>query len=80
MASFLDPATDAFRRFAPEVPTSAGTVASAEAWRAVQEGETLPEIPAVAFQVPERQGDLVVVDEVSWRPPTPPARRSTCGR
>jgi glycerophosphoryl diester phosphodiesterase len=63
VASFLDPATDAFRRFAPAVPTSAGTVATAEAWRAVQEGETMPEIPAVAFQVPERQGDLVVVDE-----------------
>lgn len=63
VASFLDPATDAFRRFAPEVPTSAGTVATAEAWRAVQEGESLPEIAAVAYQVPERQGDLTVVDE-----------------
>jgi glycerophosphoryl diester phosphodiesterase len=63
VASFLDPATEAFRRFAPEVPTSAGTVATAEAWRAVQEGEHLPDIPAVAYQVPERQGDLVVVDE-----------------
>ena len=45
------------------MPTSAGTVATAEAWRAVQAGEDLPDIPAVAFQVPERQGDLVVVDE-----------------
>jgi glycerophosphoryl diester phosphodiesterase len=63
VASFLDPATDAFRRFAPGVPTSAGTIATAEAWRAVQTGEPLPETPAVAFQVPERQGDLVVVDE-----------------
>ena len=63
VASFLDPATDAFRRFAPSVPTSAGTIATAEAWRAVQAGEDLPDIPAVAFQVPERQGDLVVVDE-----------------
>jgi glycerophosphoryl diester phosphodiesterase len=63
VASFLDPATDAFRRFAPDVPTSAGTVATAEAWRAAQAGDTLPEIPAVAYQVPERQGDLVVVDE-----------------
>ena len=63
VASFLDPATDAFRRFAPEVPTSAGTIATAEAWRAVQAGEAMPEIPAVAYQVPERQGDLVVVDE-----------------
>jgi glycerophosphoryl diester phosphodiesterase len=63
VASFLDPATDAFRRFAPAVPTSAGTMATAEAWRAVQAGEEMPDIPAVAYQVPERQGDLVVVDE-----------------
>jgi glycerophosphoryl diester phosphodiesterase len=63
VASFLDPATDAFRTFAPEVPTSAGTMATAAAWQAVQAGEDLPESPAVAFQVPERQGDLVIVDE-----------------
>jgi glycerophosphoryl diester phosphodiesterase len=63
VASFLDPATEIFRRFAPQVPTSAGTVATAEAWRAVQAGEPMPETPAVAYQVPERQGDLVVVDE-----------------
>ena len=63
VASFLDPATDAFRGFAPDVPTSAGTIATAEAWRAVQAGEAMPDIPAVAYQVPERQGDLVVVDK-----------------
>jgi glycerophosphoryl diester phosphodiesterase len=63
VASFLDQATDAFRRCNPDVPTSAGTMATAEAWRAVQAGEDLAESPAVAFQVPERQGDLVVVDE-----------------
>jgi glycerophosphoryl diester phosphodiesterase len=63
VASFLDPATDAFRAFAPDVPTSAGTMATAAAWQAVQAGEELPPSPAVAFQVPERQGDLVVVDE-----------------
>jgi glycerophosphoryl diester phosphodiesterase len=63
VASFLDPATDAFRAFAPDVPTSAGTMATAEFWRAVQAGEAPPDTPAVAFQVPERQGDLVVVDE-----------------
>jgi glycerophosphoryl diester phosphodiesterase len=62
VASFLDPATDAFRRFAPGVPTSAGTVATAEFWRAVQAGEVPPDPPVVAFQVPERMGDLVVVD------------------
>jgi glycerophosphoryl diester phosphodiesterase len=63
VASFLDPATDAFRGFAPHVPTSAGTMATAEAWRAAQAGEAIPEMAAVAFQVPERFGDQVVVDE-----------------
>jgi glycerophosphoryl diester phosphodiesterase len=63
VASFLDPATDAFRRFAPDVPTSAGTMVTAAAWQAVQAGEPVPDSPAVAFQVPERQGDLVIVDE-----------------
>jgi glycerophosphoryl diester phosphodiesterase len=63
VASFLDAATDAFRRVAPSVPTSAGTIATAEAWRAVQAGDEVPDMDAVAFQVPERQGDLVVVDE-----------------
>jgi glycerophosphoryl diester phosphodiesterase len=64
VASFLDAATDAFRAFAPNVPTSAGTSATAEFWRAVQQGGPVPDSPAVAFQVPERMGDLVVVDEV----------------
>ncbi|MGP0029674.1 MAG: glycerophosphodiester phosphodiesterase [Acidimicrobiales bacterium] len=63
VASFLDPATDAFRAFAPDVPTSAGTLATAAFWQAVHAGEDPPDIPAVAYQVPERQGDLVVVDE-----------------
>ena len=63
VASFLDTATEAFRTFAPSVPTSAGTIATAEAWRAVQAREPMPDIPAVVYQVPERQGDLVVVDE-----------------
>ncbi len=63
VASFLDPATDAFSEVAPAVPTSAGTLATAEFWRAVHDGTELPRTRAVAFQVPERQGDLVVVDE-----------------
>ncbi len=62
VASFLDPATDAFRALAPDVPTSAGTMATAEFWRAVQAGTEPPAMAAVALQVPERQGDLVVVD------------------
>ena len=63
VASFLDPATDAFRRFAPNVGTSAGTIATAEFWRAVQAKETIPDTPVVAYQVPERMGELIVVDE-----------------
>ena len=63
VASFLDPATDAFSAQAPDVPTSAGTLATAEFWRAVHDGTEPPATRAVAFQVPERQGDLVVVDE-----------------
>jgi glycerophosphoryl diester phosphodiesterase len=62
VASFLDPATDAFRAVAPEVPTSAGTLATAEFWRSVQNGTEPAPLPAVALQVPERQGELVVVD------------------
>jgi glycerophosphoryl diester phosphodiesterase len=63
VASFLDPATDTFRTFAPQVPTSAGTAATAEFWRAVQQGGEIPDSPTVAYQVPERMGELVVVDE-----------------
>jgi glycerophosphoryl diester phosphodiesterase len=62
VASFLDPATDAFRAFAPSVPTSAGTIATAEFWRAVQAGGPIPDTAVAAYQVPERMGDLVVVD------------------
>jgi len=63
VASFLDPATEAFSAVAPGVATSAGTLATAEFWKAVHEGTDLPKIRAAAFQVPERRGDLVVVDE-----------------
>ncbi len=63
VASFLDPATEAFSKVAPGVAVSAGTLATASFWRAVREHTPLPDLAAVAFQVPERQGDLVVVDE-----------------
>jgi glycerophosphoryl diester phosphodiesterase len=62
VASFLDPALEAFSAAAPDVPTSAGTLATVEFWRAVQAGSPPPALRAVALQVPERQGDLVVVD------------------
>jgi len=64
VASFLDLATDAFSHYAPEVATSAGTVATATFWRAVHQGEEPPELRHVALQVPATQGDLVVVDDV----------------
>ena len=81
VASFLDPATDAFRAFAPEVPTSAGTIATAEAWRAVQAGEAdarhrgrgLP--GARAPGRPRRGGRALRGGGARSR-----ARRSTCGR
>ncbi len=63
VASFLDPATDAFRTFAPLVPTSAGTIATAEFWRAVRDGGPFPDSPVAAYQVPEHMGDLLVVDQ-----------------
>jgi glycerophosphoryl diester phosphodiesterase len=63
VASFLDPATDAFRTFAPDVPTSAGTMATAAFWQAVNQGADIPATPTVAYQVPESQGDLVIVDQ-----------------
>ena len=63
VASFLDAATDSFRAFAPEVATSAGTIATGVFWRALHDGGAIPDTPAVAYQVPERVGELVLVDE-----------------
>jgi len=62
VASFLDQATEAFAAAAPDVPTSAGTLAVAEFWRAVQDGREPPALRHVALQLPERFGDLVLVD------------------
>ncbi|MDA8294917.1 MAG: glycerophosphodiester phosphodiesterase [Actinomycetota bacterium] len=63
VASFLDSATDAFSVYAPDIPTSAGTVAVAELVRAVRVGEELPTLRHVALQVPATYGDVVIVDE-----------------
>jgi glycerophosphoryl diester phosphodiesterase len=62
VASFLDTATDNFSNYAPEFATSAGTVATAEFYRAVQAQETPPALRHVALQVPATLGDLVLVD------------------
>ena len=57
VASFLDSATDAFSAFAPEIPTSAGTLAVAAFYQAVQAGETPAPMRHVALQVPASYGD-----------------------
>jgi glycerophosphoryl diester phosphodiesterase len=63
VASFLDSATDAFSTFAPEVPTSAGTVAVADFFQSVQAGEPPAPLRHVALQVPATYGDLTLVDQ-----------------
>jgi glycerophosphoryl diester phosphodiesterase len=63
VASFLDQALERFAALAPAVATSAGTLATAAFWQAVHEGRDVPSLRAVALQVPERHGGLVVVDE-----------------
>jgi glycerophosphoryl diester phosphodiesterase len=64
VASFNDRATDAFRRFAPHIATSAGTIATADFWRAAHAGEAPPSTPYVALQVPLSHAGLDVVDAV----------------
>jgi glycerophosphoryl diester phosphodiesterase len=63
VASFLDVATEAFARFAPAIATSAGTLATAEFWRALTQGGEFPTFRHVALQVPAVYGDQVLVDE-----------------
>jgi glycerophosphoryl diester phosphodiesterase len=67
VASFNDAATDAFRTFAPEVGTSAGTLATAQVWHAAHEGLPLPDLAAIALQVPVATGGITVCDEVLVR-------------
>jgi glycerophosphoryl diester phosphodiesterase len=64
VASFNDLATDAFKTHAPAVSTSAGTMAVAEFWRAVQDGAPVPESVRghQALQVPAAFNDTPVVD------------------
>jgi len=63
VTSFLDPVIDAFAAAAPNVPTSVGAMGTAAFWQSVHTGNDPPALRAVALQVPERRGDLVVVDE-----------------
>ncbi|MCA1841765.1 MAG: glycerophosphodiester phosphodiesterase [Actinobacteria bacterium] len=62
VASFLDAATDAFSALASEVSTSAGTLATAEFYRAVREGREPAPMRHHALQVPAMVGDTVLVD------------------
>jgi glycerophosphoryl diester phosphodiesterase len=63
VASFSDPAIIAFRDAAPEFPTSLATLETAEFYRAVHADAEVATTTAVALQVPERFGELTVVDE-----------------
>jgi glycerophosphoryl diester phosphodiesterase len=65
VASFLDTATDAFSKIAPEIATSAGSIAVAEFYRAMIEGSEIPTSVTrhVALQVPATHGDITVVDQ-----------------
>ena len=63
VASFLDGATADFSTFAPEVSTSAGTMATAQFWQAVQNEAEAPAMTHHALQVPPDYQGTVIVDE-----------------
>lgn len=69
VASFTDGATDRVKEHAPEIATSAGTLAAGAFYRAVHAGEDPPEELKrhVALQVPARYRDTLVVDEMFVR-------------
>jgi glycerophosphoryl diester phosphodiesterase len=63
VASFNDAATAAFAAVAPEIATSAGTLATATFWQAVQQGVDPPPTGHVALQVPAAYEAIPIVDE-----------------
>jgi glycerophosphoryl diester phosphodiesterase len=63
VASFNDAATDAFSAIAPEIPTAAGTLATAAFWQAVHQGVDPPATRHVALQVPAAYENITIVDE-----------------
>ena len=65
VASFHDLATERFSAVAPEIGTSAGTMATAAFFFAVRDGSPPPPMSPshVALQVPPSHGDTVIVDE-----------------
>ncbi len=62
VASFHDEALAAFRALAPQVATSAATMETATFFFSLAEGSPVVP-PVVAFQVPDRFGEVTVVDE-----------------
>lgn len=67
VASFLDQATEAFSKFAPDIPTSAGTGAVANFYQSVRAGEEPAPVPHVALQVPATYAGTTLVDEAFVR-------------
>jgi glycerophosphoryl diester phosphodiesterase len=63
VASFNDAATDSLSAEAPEISTSAGTLATAAFWQAVQQGAEPPPSRHVALQVPPAYEVIPIVDE-----------------
>ena len=72
VASFLDTATDAFSAFAPEFPTSAGTLAVAGFYQAVRAGEPPPPMPTWRCRCRRPSGSSPSSTSGSWRWPTQP--------
>ena len=62
VASFNDASTEAVRKLAPEIATSAGTLGVAAFWRAAHAGEIPGPTPFVALQVPVQTAGVTVCD------------------
>jgi glycerophosphoryl diester phosphodiesterase len=56
VASFNDESTARFHAIAPQVAISAGMIATANFWQAVQSGSEIPTLPHQALQVPPAAG------------------------
>ncbi|NNN21154.1 MAG: glycerophosphodiester phosphodiesterase [Acidimicrobiales bacterium] len=63
VASFLDSATEAFAKCAPEIAVSAGTLATADFYRSAHGDHDIEKVSYVALQAPHRYEDITVVDE-----------------
>jgi glycerophosphoryl diester phosphodiesterase len=61
VASFLDEATDAFCRIAPEACVSFGMEGTREFFTSVRDGAAIPDKPHVALQVPPWAGEIELV-------------------